>query len=361
MGTLGDVALGITGSIFVVAVLDSAIRTFVLPRGAPTPLTRAVFVSMRAVFNGMTKLGGHTYEARDRIMALYAPLTLLVLPMVWLAMVMGGYLLLFHAVSLSGWRESFDTSGSSLLTLGFSMPSDLPGTLLAFSEAAIGLLLLTLLIAYLPTIYGAFSRREVLMAKLAIRAGDPPWGVGILARAEEMERFHLLDEMWSDWQTWFAELEETHTSLAVLSFFRSPRADRSWVTSAGAVLDAASLYVSAVRWSAHAGTCIRSGFTALRAVAGYFGIPFDSDPAPTDPISITREEFDEALEVLGRAGVPLREDHDQAWRDFAGWRVNYDRPMLGLAGLVMPPYAPWSSDRSLRYRRPPLRRRASNR
>ncbi len=40
-------------------------------------------------------------------------------------------------------------------------------------------------------------------------------------------------------------------------------------------------------------------------------------------------------------------DREQAWRDFSGWRVNYDVPLLALASLVMAPYAPWSSDRSL--------------
>ena len=51
----------------------------------------------------------------------------------------------------------------------------------------------------------------------------------------------------------------------------------------------------------------------------------DAPPAPTDPISITREEFEDALDRLREAGVPLVDDRDQAWADFAGWRVNYDR------------------------------------
>src|SRR4029079_6724212 len=94
-------------------------------------------------------------------------------------------------------------------------------------------------------IYGAFSRREVLVAQLATRAGEPPSGVQVLVRAHNMERFSLLDDTWVAWQLWFAELEETHTSLGVLSFFRSPSAHRSWVTASGAVLDGASLRLPA--------------------------------------------------------------------------------------------------------------------
>jgi hypothetical protein len=50
----------------------------------------------------------------------------------------------------------------------------------------------------------------------------------------------------------------------------------------------------------------------------------------------------------------LKPDLQAAWLDFAGWRVNYDTVLIALAGLTAAPYAPWSSDRSLRDWRPPL-------
>jgi hypothetical protein len=49
--------------------------------------------------------------------------------------------------------------------------------------------------------------------------------------------------------------------------------------------------------------------------------------------------------TLADAGLPLVDDLDQAWVDFAGWRVNYDEPLLRLCALVAAPAAPWSSDR----------------
>jgi hypothetical protein len=290
-------------------------------------------------------------------MSLYGPVGLLTLPGAWMVMVLGAFTAMFHALGVRGFERAFEMSGSSLLTLGFVRPPDLATNALAFLEAATGLALLGLLIAYLPTIYSAFSRREVPVAQLEVRAGNPPWGVNVLVRARQMERFHLLDDLWRGWQLWFTELEETHTSLGVLSFFRSPVGHRSWLTAAGAVLDAASLRLAAVDqpFDPEAGICVRSGFFALRAVADYFGIPYDPDPQPGDPISITKEEFLDACEELVAAGIPVRADREAAWRDFTGWRVNYDRPLLALAGFVMTPYAPWSSDRSLRVRRARLR------
>ena len=341
------------GVLLVVLVIDSAVRTFMLPRGENAFTTRVVFVGLREVFNRLARLT-RSYEGRDRVMALYAPVCLLVLVFVWLLLVMVAFTAMFHALGVRGFERAFEMSGSSMFTLGFVQPPDLATTTLAFLEAASGLALLALLIAYLPTIYGAFSRREVLVSQLAVRAGEPPSGVEILARAQRMERFQLLDELWVQWQHWFAEVEETPTSLAVLGFFRSPTSHRAWVTAAGAVLDAASLRLSAVDlpFDPQAGFCIRGGVFSLRAVAAYFGLPFDGDPAPTDSTSISEEEFREACDRLVEASIPIRADREQAWRDFNGWRVNYDQVLIGLAGLVMAPYAPWSSDRSLRYRRP---------
>ncbi len=337
-------------------VIDSALRTFVLPRGATPIVTRGVFVGLRSVFNVFAR-SARSYDGRDSVMALYGPVGLLTLPGVWMVMVLGAFTAMFHAVGVRGFERAFELSGSSIFTLGFVRPHDLPTNILAFLEAATGLALLGLLIAYLPTIYAAFSRREVQVAQLEVRAGDPPAGARVLVQAKQMERFHLLDDFWRTWQLWFTELEETHTSLGVLSFFRSPVGHRSWVTASGAVLDAASLRLAAVDlpFDPEAGICVRAGFFALRAVADHFGLPFDADPAPTDPVSITRDEFLEACDDLVAAGIPVRADREAAWLDFAGWRVNYDLPLVGLAGFVMAPYAPWSSDRSLRFQRARLR------
>jgi hypothetical protein len=348
------------GIVLVATVIDSALRSLVVPRGSVVALTRVIWVSSRLVFN-LIAGASRTYEGRDRVMAFYAPLTLLMQPVVWLSMALVGFMMMFHALGVSSWRTAFTESGSSLLTLGFVRPRDLPTTVLTFTEAAIGLGILALFIAYLPSIYGAFSRREVLVAKLSARAGTPPSAIEFLIRVSRIDELNQLDDVWQQWQEWFAEIEETHTSQASLNFFRSPSHDRSWITTAGVVLDAASFANSTIDIprSAHAALCVRAGYSALRAISDFFSIPYDPDPQPTDATSIAREEYDDACRQLAAAGVPLKADLDQGWVDFNGWRVNYDAVLVGLAGLTRAPYAMWSSDRSLlvRPRLPPIRRR----
>jgi hypothetical protein len=342
----------ILGLAIVAGTLYSAIETFVLPRSANDPLTRVVFLSIRRLFDLRTKRA-RSYEERDRIMAFYAPITLLLLPPVWLIFILLGYMGMFWATGIPSWRDAFTASGSSLLTLGFAPLDDLPKQMLAFSEATIGLGLVALLIAYLPTMYAAFSRREAAVTMLEVRAGSPPSALDMIKRYHRIHGLDRLHEQWAAWETWFADIEESHTSLAALVFFRSPQPEHSWITAAGAVLDTASLVNSTldIPHDPQADLCIRAGYLALRHIADFFRIPYNANPKPDDPISISRQEFDAVYEELKSAEIPLKPDRDQAWRDLAGWRVNYDTVLLALAALTMAPYAPWSSDRSLWVRR----------
>lgn len=364
-------ALLVAAGVGVVAVtLVSAVRTFVVPRAIPVVLSRVVFGTLRAVFN-LVASRFDTYRERDRVMSGYAPVALLALPVVWLALVLGGYTLIFEGVDRSGWRESFAVSGSSLLTLGFDHPRTLVGTAISFTEAGLGIGLVALLLTYLPAMYSAFSRRETMVAMVEVRGGPAPeaaadgehrgvWAVELLVRIHLLDRTAHLEDLWPAWEAWFIDVEESHTSLGALAFFRSPQSDRSWVTAAGVMMDTGALYSSVldVPRAPQAELCVRAGYIALRRIADFFRIPYDPSPEPTDPISITRDEFDEACARMERYGVPLKADRDQAWRDFAGWRVNYDAVLLALCSLTMAAPAPWSSDRAGPYRRPRVLSRA---
>jgi hypothetical protein len=281
-------------------------------------------------------------------MALFAPTALLMLPVVWVSIVLFGYMGMFWALGIGNAKQAFTASGSSLLTLGFAAPNSLATTALTFSEATIGLILVALLIAYLPTIYSTFSRREVSVTMLEVRAGSPPSAVELISRFQAIRGLDKFTKLWEDWEMWFAEIEETHTSLGALAFLRSTQPDHSWVTAAGAVLDGASLMASTVDVprDPQAELCIRAGFLALRRIADFFRIPYVPIVSWADPISVTREEYDDACNSLAAAGVPLKSDRDKTWRDFVGWRVNYDSVLLELASLTIAPYAPWSSDRA---------------
>lgn len=286
-------------------------------------------------------------------MALYAPVALVILPLAWLSLEVVGFTLLFQGLTGSSFGDAYHLSGSSITTLGFAPAEGVVARTVAFGEAAVGLFLVALLISYLPTLYSSFSRREVMVATLATRASTPPSARDFMIRHHAIGWLDDLTPFWLAWERWFAEIQESHTSYPMLVFFRSPEPDASWITSAGAVLDSASFYIAAVNPSdgGPAAVCVRAGYLALRSIADYFGIPYDPDPSPSDPIAVTRAEFDEMYDDCLGEGLGLPVDREQAWVDFAGWRVNYDTVLIALADLTMAPYAPWSSDRSTADRR----------
>lgn len=342
-------AVFLLGLLAVVGTLVSAIATFVLPRSDRSFLTRLVFRSTRRIFDLLMRFST-TYERSDAVMAYYAPLALMLLLPTWYILICLGYTAVYWSLGYGGWVESFRLSGSSLFTQGFADPRGLGISAISFSEGMLGLIMVALLIAYLPTMYTAFSRREQAVNMLEVRAGVPPSAVEMLLRYQRIHGLDKLGEYWRTWETWFADVEESHTTLAMIVFFRSQRPEMSWVTAAGAVLDAASLTLATVDvpHDPSADLCIRAGFLALRRIANHFDRPNPQEPHyPRDAISIHRSEFDAVVEQLAQAGVPLKPDREQAWADFAGWRVNYDRSLIEICSLVMAPFAQWSSDRGM--------------
>jgi hypothetical protein len=343
-----SIVLVVVGALLALSMVGSAVRYTILPRGVPVRVSRYLDEGLRLMFRIWAGRSA-SFERRDRVMALFGPVYLLVLLMTWLAVIFGGFILMFLAVATNSVTRAVELSGSSMFTLGTTGGGSLGPDLITYAEAAMGLLMVTLLITYLPSIYAAFSRRERGVALMRVRAGRPPRPTTILIRYHRIEGGHMrLTELWNTWESWFVDVEESHLTFPVLAFFRSPEPSNSWIVAAGTLLDAASLWLAAVEHplDPEAQLCVRAGYVALRQIAGFFHIPYDPDPAPGDPISIGREEFNEALTDMEQAGLKLLPDREKAWRDYAGWRVNYDTVLLNLARMVEAPPAPWVSDRS---------------
>lgn len=344
---IGQIIAVIAGAAIVIWTIGSALRTVVLPRAVGVRLTRWHFRVIRRIF-ALFAPRTRPYEYRDRIWAMYAPVSLILLPATWATMILVAFTAIFWGVGVHPLMEAFATSGSSLVTLGFDRPPNTWGIALSFVEAGIGLLVVSLMISYLPSIYSAFRTREALVGMLEVRAGSPPWCGTLLARYVTINWLdHIQEDLFNPWEQWFVDVEESHTSQGSLPFFRSPTPERNWVIAAGCVLDSAALMASTVerRPGVRPHLLIRTGFLCLRRIADFYGAVYDRDPQPDDPISIRRRDFDLACIELTAAGVPLRADRDQAWRDFAGWRVNYDSVLLQLCEMVDAPPARWSSDR----------------
>ncbi len=347
---VGQVFAVLCGALLVFSTLSSAVRTVIVPRGEQSHLNRLIFGVTQIVFATIARRRA-AWVDQDRMLARFAPAALMLLPVVWSTGVVAGFTGIYWGVNPSmGWRDALLFSGSSMTTLGFRSTSSTLAMLFAIAEAVIGLGIVALMISFLPTMYAAFSHRETAVYRMAIRTGgvgDSTSHAALFVRWWTVGAFDRFEELWDEWELWFVELEETHTTFPALNFFRSPEADRSWITAAGMALDIAALHMSVINTARepNAALMLRTGYLSLRHVAKYFGITYDPDPAPDRPISITEDEFNAFYDEVAGAGVPVRQDRDLAWRDYAGWRVNYDEVLLALCALTIAPESPWSSDR----------------
>ena len=160
-----------------------------------------------------------------------------------------GYTGLYWALGEGDWLHCYELSGSSLLTLGTTSDFTACSARRASTtrKPRWGCCCLRCCISYLPTIYQAFARREATVAQLELRAGTPPTAAGAAGLAQP-RRLGAERRCGSgpSGRSWFVEIEESHTSLPILSFFRSPQPGRSWVTAGGLILDTAALLFAAV-------------------------------------------------------------------------------------------------------------------
>lgn len=139
------------------------------------------------------------YQAKDRLLGLLGPVSLLALLAAWLLLFLVGYALMLLPLTGDGPLAALGLAGSSLFTLGLAASPRGSATAVTFVAAATGLVVIALQIGYLPTIYGAYNRRETLVNMLESRAGEPAWGVELLAREQLIGTLDALGPFFTDW------------------------------------------------------------------------------------------------------------------------------------------------------------------
>jgi hypothetical protein len=233
------------------------------------------------------------------------------------------------------------------------VPAGATPAVIVFLAAATGLVILTLQIAYLPTLYAAYNRRETEMALLNSRGGIPAWGPELLARTHYglglgMSTLDTMPGLYAEWERWASDVAESHATYPILVRFRSPQALTSWVTSLLSVLDSAALFLTLSPKAAPAvpaRLCLRSGFLCFNRVAQAMGFDIPLEADPDAGISLTYDEFLEAVERMREVDFPIERDPADAWPDFVGWRVNYERAAYAIAAAIYAVPAKWSGPR----------------
>jgi hypothetical protein len=343
----GRIIVPLIGVVILVGTLGSVVRVLIVPRAGSTWITYPMKLC-RAAFRSVARLA-NTSKSADRVLAVSEPVALVTLLATWLLLTVAGFTLVDYGIDGQGLAPAFSQAGSSVFTLGFALSHGSGSRAVDFIAAGTGLVMVALQIAYLPTLYGAYNRRETLVTLLESRAGSPAWGPELLIRHQLVGAIDNLASLFAEWERWAADVAESHTSYASLLYLRSPREKNSWVISLIAVLDAAALSIAIDpdRSPIEARMLLRMGFTCLRHIAEVARIPFDPDPGPDDPIVLPEAEFIDAYRRLQDIDYPLARSAAEAWPQFRGWRVNYEAVAYALADQVDAPPARWTGPRSM--------------
>jgi hypothetical protein len=342
--------IAIVGFLLVLTAWGSLIGTLIVPRPAGGWLTRWVDRIINAAFRLVTS-GIADHRQRDRVLAAQAAAILLAQLVAWLGIFFVGYSLLLWPFISTGLGSAF-----SMASPGVFGPNAAVGNaqkVFADLAAFTALVAVTLQIAYLPTLYSEFNRRENEVSLLNARAGVPSWGPELLARTHYAlgsgaSTIDTLPDLYAQWERWAAEVAESHTTYLPLVRFRSPRPLSSWVTALLAVLDSAALYLALSPRSAPvvpARLCLRGGFDCLARVAGAMDITVPEVAGPAARISLTYDEFLDAVARMRKVDFPIERDPAEAWPDFVGWRVNYEQAAYAVAAAVDAVPAMWSGPR----------------
>jgi hypothetical protein len=341
----------VCGILLLLTAWNSVIGTLIVPRPVGSWLTRLVD---RVVINAYRLVTRHArgFRRKDRILATQAAAILMTQLVTWLLAFFLGYTLLLWPVTGRGITGAFTDAGSSIFTLGFAEPSGAVPAVFVFLAAGSGLVIVALQIGYLPTLYAAFNRRETEVALLNGRGGFPAWGPELLYRTHYalggVSTLNTLPDLYATWERWAADVAESHTTYLPLVRFRSPQELSSWVTSLLSVLDSAALMLALSPDDAPtvpARLCLRSGFQCYRRIARAMGYQVPEEADPEGGISLTFQDFMEAVERLREVNFPIGRDPKDAWPEFVGWRVNYEQAAYYLAAAVDAVPALWSGPR----------------
>jgi hypothetical protein len=337
----------VAGLAMVLVTVVSVLFILVLPR-RPTGLERLSLVVNRVVrlfFVALSRLA-KTYEGKDAILAPTAPVALLAQLLFWAASLVVGFALMLVPTTHS-FGQGLTQALTALFTVGTIHVGGRANVGVDIAAGATWVVIVALQIAYLPSLYNSFSRREGLVTMLESRAGSPAWGPELLARHQLVGITDTLPDLYASWEEWASEVTESHTTYPVLLLFRSPEPWLSWTIGLLAVLDAGAMQtaLSPATAPSQARLCLRMGFTLFNRIGASLGWAIDPDPNPEGPIVLTYEEFESAVERLRTSGFAMERSAQEAWPDFRGWRVNYESVAYRLADHLTAPLAPWSGTR----------------
>jgi hypothetical protein len=286
-------------------------------------------------------------KVQQSFLSYYGPLSLLLLFGIWAAaLILAFGMLQWAAGPRSGSASTFSSdvylSGSTFFTLGMGdvTPATTLARVVAVFEAGTGFGVLAIVISYLPTMFGAFSQREVNISLLDARAGSPPTAGELLRRHGRQRIEDGLGIYLRDWETWSAQLMESHLTYPFLCFFRSQHDNQSWVAAFTAILDVCALLIA--YGDGEVKRQAQLTFAISRHAVADLSQVLRLQPRESAPNRLTHDDLPKVRELLIECGVPGCTDAGDA--KLKELRRMYEPYLDVLSKLLLMPLPSWGAE-----------------
>jgi hypothetical protein len=337
------------GIVIIIIVLVDAFETIILPRrvNRRIRLARIFYRSFWRLWLKGKKLFKSTNRTKGYL-GTFGPLSLIILIVIWAIALIFGFALINYGTQtdIQSPHESrdlvtyFNLSGATFFPLGLAdtYPLKEMGKTLAITESGVGFAFLAIIIGYLPVLYQGFSRREVNINLLDSHAGSPPSALYLLQQLSKHEITEELKPQLQNWETWCAELLETHLSYPVLAYYRSQHDDQSWVAALIMILDASSLVLASKNNRLHA--YAKATFAIARHAAVDLTQAFFLKPHSPNHDRLSKKELEKIKKLLKDSDFELK-NGNEAEKKLTYLRKLYEPHMQAMSDYFHMPIAPF--------------------
>jgi hypothetical protein len=335
--------------VLIALILQDSFETIILPRrvSGRFKLSRVFYVSTWLLWSAPARKMRQG-NRRELYLSYFGPLSLIILLILWAAV-----LVLAFGLLQWGLNSTINTpdkqvtlesylyfSGTTFITLGLGdiAPLTAMARMLTVLEASTGFGFLALIIGYVPVIYQAFSRRELDVSLLDARAGSPPSATEFLRRHYRDQGTDELLQFIHNWETWSAQLLESHLSYPVLTYYRSQHERQSWLAALTTILDVCALLL--VGLDEISTPSIRFTFAITRHAAVDLAQIYGTPPRNPKSNRLSSADFTLLKTALAEVGLNFQQEEDAEER-LAGIRRMYEPFIYALAEHLLMNLPPW--------------------
>ncbi len=284
---------------------------------------------------------------RLAFLAVYGPISVVVLLVIWGALAVLGFSFIYqglgaHFDSTTGaadFGSLLCLSGSTFLTLGLGEVTAADGISRMFMifEAATGYVFLGLIITYMPLLDQAYSARNQQHAT-ALAPAHRRARSGCCAATRSPDHSEILRGHLREGERWLADILQSHLSHPVLCFYRAQHFGRSWLAALATLLDTCSLLIVGGDGgpSEQAHLTYRMGLLLLADLTKALAIDV---PRSVDP-RLSEADVPALRAALDSAGIQLRFGPQEATHLLKVSR-RYDVYLRALARPLMLTLPPW--------------------